>query len=97
MITVVEEQNLYVPNSFTPNGDGINDIFLPKGKGLTKYNLMIFDRWGQKLFETSEFTTGWDGEFKGQECKQDTYVWKITASFPQGKVKEYTGHITLNR
>ena len=47
MITVVEEQNLYVPNSFTPNGDGINDIFLPKGKGLTKYNLMIFDRWGQ--------------------------------------------------
>jgi gliding motility-associated-like protein len=97
MITVVEEQNLYVPNSFTPNGDGINDIFLPKGKGLTKYNLMIFDRWGQKLFETSEFTVGWDGAFKGLECKQDTYVWKITASFPQGKVKEYTGHITLNR
>ena len=58
---------------------------------------MIFDRWGQKLFETSEFTTGWDGEFKGQECKQDTYVWKITASFPQGIVKEYTGHVTLNR
>ena len=97
MITVVEEQNLYVPNSFTPNGDGINDIFLAKGKGLTKYNLMIFDRWGQKLFETSEFTTGWDGAFKGQECKQDTYVWKITASFPQGIVKEYTGHVTLNR
>jgi gliding motility-associated-like protein len=96
-ITIIEDQELFVPNSFTPNGDGINDIFLPKGKGLNKYNLVVFDRWGQKLFETSDFTTGWDGLFKGQDCKEDVYVWKITASFPQGKVKEYTGHVTINR
>ncbi|MDO9001103.1 MAG: gliding motility-associated C-terminal domain-containing protein [Bacteroidota bacterium] len=96
-ITIAEEQTLYVPNAFTPNGDGINDIFLPKGKGLVKYNLLVFDRWGEKVYETSDFSAGWDGAFKGIECKEDVYVWKITATFPQGKVKEYTGHVTLNR
>ena len=96
-ITIAEDQALFVPNSFTPNGDGINEIFQPKGKGLLKYNLMVFDRWGQKIYETADFADGWDGTFKGLECKQDSYVWKITASYPQGKVKEYTGHVTLNR
>ncbi len=96
-ITIYEDENLFIPNSFTPNADGINDIFQPKGKGLVKYNLSIFDRWGQKIYETSDFTNGWDGTFKGQECKEDAYVWKITASYSQGKVRQYTGHVTLNR
>ena len=96
-VDVFEDQALFIPNSFTPNYDGLNDIFQPKGKGFAKFNMQIFDRWGQKIYETSEFAGGWDGTFKGQDCKEDAYVWKVTATYPQGKVKTYTGHVTLNR
>lgn len=97
VVNVAEDQTLFVPNSFTPNGDGLNEIFQPKGKGFSQFNMQIFDRWGQKIYESGEFAGGWDGSFQGQECKQDVYVWKITVAYPQGKVKHYTGHVTLNR
>ncbi len=96
-VTINEEYALFIPNSFTPNGDGLNDLFLPKGRAVTKYNLVVFDRWGQKLFETKEFEKGWDGKFNGVECKNDTYVWKITTDNDITKRKEYTGHVTISR
>ncbi|MDP1800278.1 MAG: gliding motility-associated C-terminal domain-containing protein [Bacteroidota bacterium] len=96
-IDILEDQTLFVPNSFTPNGDGLNEIFQPKGKGFAKFNMQVFNRWGQKIYETNEFTGGWDGTFQGKECQQDSYVWKITVTYPQSKVKQYTGHVTLNR
>jgi gliding motility-associated-like protein len=95
VINVAEDHSLYVPNAFTPNYDGRNDVFLPKGRGISKYNLMVFDRWGQKLFESNEFTEGWDGTFGGVLCKNDVYIWKIIASFSNAKPKEYTGQIML--
>ncbi len=96
-IIVGEDNSFYVPNAFTPNGDGINDIFFPKGHGISKYDIMIFDRWGEKLFSTTDFFQGWDGSFKGQPCKEDVYVWKIHVTLSNSKVKTYTGHVTLNR
>lgn len=96
-ILVGEDNSLYVPNAFTPNGDGINDIFFPKGHGILKYDMMIFDRWGERLFTTSDFFEGWDGSFKGEPCKADVYVWKINVTLPNSKVKTYTGHVTLQK
>lgn len=96
-IVVGEDFSLYVPNAFTPNGDGLNDTFFPKGHGILKYNLAIFDRWGEKLFTTSDFLQAWDGTFKGAACKNDVYVWKINVTMPDSKLKTYTGHVTLNR
>ncbi|MBA3681418.1 MAG: gliding motility-associated C-terminal domain-containing protein [Bacteroidetes bacterium] len=84
VVNVIEDQSLFVLNSFTQNGDGINEIFQA-------------NRWGQKIYESIEFSGGWDGSFQGKECQQDAYVWKITVAYPQGKVKQYTGHVTLNR
>ncbi len=91
---------LYVPNSFTPNGDGINDILLPKGEGIdeTKYEFYVFDRWGQRVFETKDLYQGWDGSIKGIQAdnKSDIFVWKIiTADKYTGEKKEYVGHVTL--
>ncbi len=97
VVNVVEDQSLFVPNSFTPNGDGLNEIFQAKGKGFSQFNMQIFDRWGQKLYDSSEFSGGWDGTFQGKECQQDAYVWKIVVAYPNSKVKTYTGHVTLNR
>ncbi|MBA2611478.1 MAG: gliding motility-associated C-terminal domain-containing protein [Bacteroidetes bacterium] len=96
-IVVGEDNSFYVPNAFTPNGDGMNDTFFPKGHGILKYDMMIFDRWGERLFATSDFFQSWDGTFKGVACKEDVYVWKIHVTLPNSKVKTYTGHVTLNK
>ncbi len=94
-VKVVEEFVIYVPNVFTPNGDGLNDIFMPLGEGVTKYNLTVYDRWGEKLFETKDFFHGWDGSYKGEPCKSDVYQWSIDASDRLGKIKRMTGHVTI--
>jgi gliding motility-associated-like protein len=74
--------SLLVPNAFTPNGDGINDIFIPVFKdGLPeKYLLVIYNRWGQQLFETTSNAIGWDGMVQQKECPGDTYVYLVKFS-----------------
>lgn len=96
-IEVTTEYNLYIPNSFTPNDDGINDVFRIYGSGLLKTNLTIFDRWGEKIFVSNEFEKGWDGTFKGNLCKEDVYVWILKYKALDGKERTKTGHVTLLR
>ncbi len=96
-VTIGNEYCLYVPNVFKPDGDGLNDIFFPLGTGITKYELNIFDRWGELLFTSQDFSKGWDGTFKSLACKADTYIWKIKVNDPEGRTKEYVGHVTLYR
>ena len=89
----------YVPNSFTPNGDGLNDIFLPKGNGFVyeTFVMKIFDRWGLEAFETKDFTKGWDGTYKGTPATQDVYIYKIWFRDLKNKEYKYTGTVTLVR
>ena len=93
MVTVDIYDGIYVPNAFTPNGDGLNDVFLPEGGTLetdpNNYELLIFNRWGNLIFKTSDPNIGWDGNNAGV----DVYVWKITTS--NGKYK--IGHVSLIR
>lgn len=98
VIHVGEDFGIWVPNAFTPNGDGVNDFFSPKGFGVIKYQMQIFDRWGESVFFSDNFATPWYGNFQGRSdeiCKEDVYVWKIRVSGPNGKVKEMTGHVSL--
>lgn len=100
VVSVKEDYSIFVPNTFTPNGDGVNDIFQPKGHGITKYQLMIFDRWGEMIYETKEFNQGWDGKHhKGIDyrtyCKDDVYIWKILFIDVFGVSHEITGHVNL--
>jgi gliding motility-associated-like protein len=94
-IEVLEDHTFYVPNAFTPNGDGLNDVFLPKGVAVTKYELRIFNRLGEELMFTNDFERGWDGIYKGVLCKEDTYVWKINFTNVFSKSYSLTGHVTL--
>lgn len=71
--------SIFVPNVFTPNGDGINDTFEPKTSNLESYKLYIFNRWGELLFTSDHPSNKWDGTFKGREVQIDTYVYKIVA------------------
>ncbi len=94
-ILVGEDYGIFVPNSFTPNNDGLNDIFQPKGFGITKYELRIFNRWGEELLFTNDFAQGWDGTFKGKLAEEDTYTWAINLTNVFGKAHELTGSVTV--
>ena len=70
-ITVAPDFNVFVPNVFTPNGDNENDQFLPVTTGIKLYELMVFDRWGKKLFQTFDLKMGWDGTYNGERCQNE--------------------------
>ncbi|HTL82559.1 MAG TPA: T9SS type B sorting domain-containing protein, partial [Bacteroidia bacterium] len=90
---------IYVPNSFTPTGNGLNDIFMPVGTNINedKYHFMVFDRWGNLIFDTHTWGTGWDGTYKGNKCQIDTYVWKVDAQDLEGYNHRLIGHVNLIR
>jgi gliding motility-associated-like protein len=94
------------PNAFTPNSSSSsggmydpttydNDIFFPIHYGIAEYELQIFNRWGELLFESAEIGTGWDGYYKNQMCKEDVYAWKVRARFVDGQEIVRAGDVTL--
>jgi gliding motility-associated-like protein len=75
---------LFVPNSFTPNNDGVNDVWFPVFDQLDEIQISIFNRWGEKVFESIELEKGWDGTFAGKICPEDTYIYLIKAEDMDG-------------
>jgi len=93
---VLNELGLYIPNAFTPDGDGLNDVFRIQGfTAETEARLQIFDRWGGMVFETSLPGNGWEGNCKSGPCNEGTYVWIIQIISPLKKV--FSGTILLIR
>ena len=88
---------IYIPNAFTPDGTGINDYFSAKGQEISEFRMMIFNRWGDLIFETNDLAKGWDGRANGgTEIAQDgVYVYKIEVRDFQSKYHDYMGHVTL--
>lgn len=99
VIKVLPEFTFFAPNSFTPNEDGLNDVFLPKGMGwdISNYNLMIFDRWGEKIFHTAEYSQSWDGAIRGSGTAAPigNYIYKVQVYDNYKKLHEYSGFISL--
>lgn len=91
---------LDVPNAFTPNGDLLNDYFLPRqllSLGTTLFSMEVYNRWGQKVFETSDiYGRGWDGKFNGLDQPEGVYVYLIRVNFGGG-FEQYDGNVTLLR
>lgn len=76
-VIVDGEFNIYAPSAFSPNGDGVNDEFrLVSPTDLPSFNLMVFNRWGQQVFESDDVFRGWDGQLNGKQSPSGTYVWK---------------------
>ena len=93
--------NVYIPNTFSPNNDGANDVFYPRGTGLFKVKTFrIFNRWGEVVFEKSSFnandpTSGWDGTYKGVKLPADVFVYMIDIICDNNSVLPYRGNIAL--
>lgn len=94
-VTSVDEYQIFVPNSFTPNGDGLNDVFSPSIIGIQSFEMVIFDRWSEVLYKTNDISKGWDGTHKGQSCKQNTYIWEIVTIDIFDMKHYYIGYINI--
>lgn len=96
-ITVSEGLLLYIPNTFTPDGDGNNDVFQPVYSGVTSATLYIFNRWGELIYQSDRLDASWDGMYNGVMSKEDTYVFKLAGVDVLNRKFEKVGHVNLLR
>jgi gliding motility-associated-like protein len=91
--------DIYVPDAFSPNGDGLNDVFLAEGIDVTYFDMKIFNRWGELFYESTDITKGWDGTLKGNPVPGDIYVWVMDYSnVCTGRRKVHNvGHVMVYR
>ena len=97
-INITPELTLYVPNGFTPNGDGDNDAFLAEGNGIDSFKMQVFDRWGRIVFESSDIEYGWNGlDYNDNLVVIGKYLYHISLYDYNGKLWVYNGEINLMR
>ena len=101
VVCIFGDPKILVPNAYTPNKDGKNDLFRPHtkyfndGSVIGDYWFSIYNRWGEKVFETNDVSEGWDGKFMGKDCQQGVYVYQIKAKALTGKIFNEKGTVTL--
>lgn len=88
---------LWIPNIFTPNGDGKNDTFRVGSYNITEFKALIFNRWGELIYEWNDVNGGWNGNYKGRQCPDGVYVYLIRAKGIDNALYDKAGHITLIR
>lgn len=97
-VLVVGQAAFYVPNAFSPNGDGDNDIFRPIAVGFRSLNhFRIFNRWGEKVYFGQSLESGWDGNYKGRPAEMGVYFWELSYTDRYGKTGVMKGDVTLMR
>lgn len=90
---VFDQPEFFIPNAFSPNGDGDNDIFLPVSPNYNGYQFEVYSRWGELLFKTTDRETGWNGNHGGNGAKAGVYVWQITYHDHQGQEGTVEKHV----
>lgn len=106
-ITIEIDHSVEIPNAFTPSDPGdnpyydpngtSNTVFYPFSEYVSDYQLSIFNRWGELIFESTEFEMGWNGTYRDEPCPQDVYVYKVEFMFTDGKKRTEVGDVTLFR
>lgn len=101
LVDIIPDFAVYIPNTFTPDENGLNDVFQPLGVGIDEdnYRLDIFDRWGENIFTSNNFRKGWDGSVKGgsKPAPQGVYTYKLMVHDILGNKHPYVGHVTVIR
>lgn len=91
-------RTVFVPNTFTPNNDGLNDIFKPETRGLDEdaYEFTIYNRWGTLIFKSTSPSIGWDGTYKGEVVEDEGYIWRLKYRKEDGfEIQEEQGHVMI--
>lgn len=89
--------NYYVPTAFSPNDDGLNDLFQVYGNTITTMYLTIYDRWGERLFESTDVNNGWDGKFRGRKMDNGVFAYTLSLGFRNGEAAQVAGSFLLVR
>jgi gliding motility-associated-like protein len=89
------EPNIFVPNAFTPNNDGNNDILKVRGRWISKLQFVVYNRWGQEMFTTTDLNNGWNGVFKGNEVAPDVYNYYLQVTCLDNKIFTKRGNTSL--
>ena len=97
MVDVPPFSQLYIPNAFSPNDDGRDDMYYVFGKCIAEMTFKVFDRWGEKVFETSDPAVGWDGRYKGQMENAGVFMYEFNGTLTTGEKINRKGNITLMR
>ena len=92
-----DETDVYIPNAFSPNGDGVNDILYVRSNYIDEFTMIIYNRWGQEVFKTSSLGQGWDGKFNNQDLSPDAYAYYILVKCTDGEEYTKRGNISLLR
>jgi gliding motility-associated-like protein len=95
LVTITPKYMIRVPTAFTPNGDGINDIFGITGNGVKKFSITIYNRWGNLVFESNDIHNSWDGKINGQPALPGVYVYHTYFMDDNDEVSEQTGSFSL--
>lgn len=97
-LVVEPDFTLYIPNSFTPNGNGLNDEFYPKGENIAEFEMLIYNRWGNLVFRADDISKHWNGTWQGKGgeiVEQDVYVYIINLKDKVGQKRQFIGHVTV--
>ena len=96
IVNVIQgDDELYIPNSFTPNGNGLNDLFFVFGSNIMNINIQIYDRWGELVYHGTDQYKGWDGKFHGHAVEEGVYVYKVDCQFFSTNWAHRTGIVTV--
>ncbi|GHB47269.1 hypothetical protein GCM10008106_30290 [Mongoliitalea lutea] len=97
VLVVKAKEWITIPSAFTPNGDGLNDFFMPKAEGFANFEMSIFNNWGEELFASSRIESGWDGTHRGRLLPRGNYMYRISMTMLSGEVIHKSGSFTLIR
>ncbi|MCS3797232.1 gliding motility-associated-like protein [Chitinophagaceae bacterium OAS944] len=103
LLVVCNGENIFIPNTFSPNGDGNNDVFFPRGKGISYIQrFRVYNRWGEEIFKqlafyTNDASKGWDGTYKGAPVNEDVFVYVVEVVCENGQALTFKGDVTLIR
>jgi gliding motility-associated-like protein len=98
LLTAVDTSQVFIPNVFSPNGDGTNDLFSMRvGKDVTGIEMMIYDRWGKLVYQTNNLGKGWNGTYNGKDAEIGVYQYLIKVKYRDASVSTYKGDVTLLR
>ncbi len=96
-VMVEPETTFYIPEAYTPNEDGHNDVFMAYGTNIKTFEMYVYDRWGNLIYSSDDINKGWDGKLNGNKLQEDVYVYKIKYSDYKDRKKGKNGRVTLIR
>ena len=96
-VCIYDPVELFIADAFSPNADGVNDVLFVRGNGVVELDFMVYNRWGQKVFESHDVDQGWDGTFKGKVLNSEVFVYYVKAKTRHGEEIEMKGDVSLVR